>query len=155
MRKILPHSAKQVSSHPVQVRCTALTLLYLLIRTSRPSPGLQSNVSEESSPLPGHTLAFTAGFFKLYLLIHTSRPSPGLQSDVSEESSPLPDTHASFYRSFYFNFIFLSALPDRHRGFRVICPRRVALSRTHTLAFTAVLFLLINPHFQTVTGASE
>ena len=52
MRNILPHSAKQVSSHPVQVRCTALTLFYLLIRTSRPSPGLQSNVSEESSPLP-------------------------------------------------------------------------------------------------------
>ena len=70
-------SRTRVSSHPVQGRCTALTLFYLLIRTSRLSPGLQSNVSEESSPLPD------------------------------------------------------------------------------TLAFTAVLFLFINPHFQTVTGASE
>ena len=39
MRNILPHSAKQVSSHPVPVRCTVLTLFYLLIRTTRPSPG--------------------------------------------------------------------------------------------------------------------
>ena len=33
MRNVLPHSAKRVSSHPVQVRCTAVTLFYLLIQT--------------------------------------------------------------------------------------------------------------------------
>ena len=80
MRNILPHSAKQVSSHPVQVRCTTLTLFYLLIRTSRPSPGLQSK-----------------------------------------------------------------------------CPRRVALSRTHASFYRCFKkkIVFINPHFQTITVASE
>ena len=57
---------KQVSSHPVQVRCTAPTLFYLLIRISRPSPGLQSNVSEESSPLPDSLASFYRCFSAAY-----------------------------------------------------------------------------------------
>ena len=55
MRNVLSHSA-----NPVQVRCTAVILFYLLIRTFRPSPG----------PSPGHTLAFTAFFF--FFFFHPS-----------------------------------------------------------------------------------
>ena len=43
-------------------------------------------------------------------------------------------------------------LPDRHRGFIVMCPRRVSLSDSLAGFYHCFLF---HPHFQTVTGASE
>ena len=50
-------------------------------------------------------------------------PSPGLQRHVSDKSSPVGLT-----RWLLPLFYMLSALPDGHRGFRDMCPTRVALS---------------------------
>ena len=76
-----------------------------------------------------------------------SRPSPGLQNNVSELSSPLGHT-----RQLLPLFYYWSALPDCHRGFRIMCPSWVALSDTHASYYRC---FIIDPHFQTVTGTSE
>ena len=100
-----------------------LTAVLLLIRTSRPSPGLQNNSWVAQL---GHTRQLTA----VLLLIRTSRPSPGLQNYVSELSSPAR-THTPA------TAVLLLIRTSRHRDFRIMCQP----SRTHTPAYRCFIFL--------------